>query len=278
MIGMNHLFFVFTAIALMFPLHGRRGQTAVCGCDAAVCCPDTAVTERSGQRKEFQVNGATFVMIQVKGGSFMMGDSSKRGGMSFREEAPVHQVTLSDYYIGETEVTQALWKAVMNSNPSYFKHNDHPVESVTWDDVHRFIEKLNLLTGKKFRLPTEAEWEYAARGGKKGKGFVYAGSDSIENVVWYDKNSSLKTHPVAQKRANELGLYDMNGNVWEWCEDWYGVYTSNAQTNPTGPATGSERVCRGGSWVSYMRYSQIRFRKELNPKFKSYEVGFRLVL
>ena len=273
---MRRLLFVFAVIAFVFPFQGRRIHSPVCDGTSESCHPDGSVL--SVPKKEFQVNGAKFVMVSVKGGTFMMGDSSKRGGVAFREEFPVHQVTLSDYYIGETEVTQELWKAVMNYNPSYFKNKDYPVESVTWSEVHQFVNKLNQLTGKKFRLPTEAEWEYAARGGKKGRGFLFAGSDTIDNVVWYDKNSNLKTHPVAQKRANELGLYDMSGNVWEWCEDWYGPYTPNAQTNPTGPATGVDRVCRGGSWTSYMRYSQIRFRKDLNPSFKSYEVGFRLVM
>ena len=197
-----------------------------------------------GEDKVFTVNGVSFKMIAVKGGTFQMGNDY------YYAEKPVHQVTLSDYYIGETEVTQELWTAVMGSNPSNFTGNmQRPVEQVSWDDCQTFISKLNQLTGKTFRLPTEAQWEYAARGGNKSKGYTYSGSNEIDEVAWYyDNNSDRTTHPVKTKAPNELGIYDMSGNVDEWCSDWYGSYSSTTQTDPTGPATGFLRVTRGGCW------------------------------
>ena len=199
----------------------------------------------------FTVHGVVFKMVKVAGGTFQMGATSEQGSDAENDEYPVHSVTLSDYYIGQTEVTQELWEAVMGSNPSYFKGNDQrPVEAVSWNDCQEFIEKLNRLTGKNFRLPTEAEWEYAARGGSKSRGYKYSGSNDAKVVAWYDDNSGDKTHPVAQKQSNELGLYDMSGNVYEWCSDRYGRYSSNSQTNPRGASSGSDRVLRGGSWCS----------------------------
>ncbi|MDX2285871.1 MAG: SUMF1/EgtB/PvdO family nonheme iron enzyme [Bacteroidia bacterium] len=186
-------------------------------------------------------------MIRIRGGSFQMGDASS--GQS--DEQPVHRVTLSDFYLGETEVTQAQWRAVMGTNPSYFKDCDQcPVESVSWEEVQEFLRKLNAKTGKTYRLPTEAEWEYAAGGGAAGR-TKWAGTDSessLGNYAWYDANSGGKTHPVKQKQPNALGLYDMSGNVWEWCQDWYGSYGASDISNPAGPASGSVRVDRGGSW------------------------------
>ena len=180
--------------------------------------------------------------------------------------------------IGETEVTQELWKAVMGSNPSNFSGTNLPVEWVSWDDCQTFITKLNQLTGRNFRLPTEAEWEYAARGGQKSRGYKYAGSNALSDVAWYAENSSRETHPVKQKQANELGLYDMSGNVDEWCQDWYGSYSSNAQTNPTGPSSGSRRVSWGGDWLSSASYCRIASRNNCSPGFRSCFVGFRVVL
>ena len=194
------------------------------------------------------VNGVKFNMVKIKGGTFRMGATSEQSNYD-NDEKPVHSVTLSDYYMGETEVTQELWEAVMGSNPSRFMgDNQRPVERVSWDDCQEFIKKLNQLTGKEFRLPTEAEWEYAARGGKYSRGYKYSGSNNSDEVAWYGTNSGDKTHPIATKKANELGLYDMSGNVLEWCNDWYGDYHSNSQTNPTGPSQGEYRVLRGGSW------------------------------
>ena len=235
----------------------------------------------SYNEQTFRVKGVEFKMIKVEGGTFSMGATSEQTDYD-RDEKPVHSVTLSDYYIGETEVTQELWEAVMGSNPSEFTgNNQRPVEMVSWDDCQKFIKKLNLLTGKEFRLPTEAEWEYAARGGKHNKNYVYkySGSNNHDEVAWYRDNSGSKTHPVKTKKANKLGLYDMSGNVWEWCNDWFGVYQSYSQTNPTGPSTGENRVLRGGSWnypVSCMRVSN-RLRDYSSGDRLSYG-GLRLAL
>ncbi len=226
----------------------------------------------------FTVAGVSFTMVFVEGGTFTMGATSEQGDDADDDEKPTHSVTLSDYYIGETEVTQALWKAVMGSNPSYFKGDNLPVENVSYDDVKTFTTKLNQKTGKTFRLPTEAEWEYAARGGGKSKGYKYSGSNNIDDVAWYEGNSNNKTHPAKTKRPNELGIYDMSGNVWEWCSDKYGAYSSSSQTNPTGPSLGFYRVYRGGSWGYFAWYCRASNR---NYDFLSYLniiLGFRLAL
>lgn len=228
--------------------------------------------------KTFYANGVPFEMVEVRGGTFRMGATSEQGCDAYDWEKPVHSVTLSGYYIGKTEVTQALWKAVMGSNPSYFKGDDLPVENVSWDDCQVFVRKLNSLTGQNFRLPTEAEWEFACRGGNNSLGYKYSGSDNIDNVAWYDGNSGDKTHPVATKSANELGIYDMSGNVWEWCCDWYGDYTSGALTNPKGPESGSLRVIRGGGWNIFARCCRSSFRHFNFPTHRNYILGLRLAL
>ena len=189
-------------------------------------------------------------------------------------------MTLSSYSIGKTEVTQALWQAVMGSNPSYFKGSNLPVENVSWDDCQEFITKLNALTGKTFRLPTEAEWEFAARGGNKSQGFTYSGSNTVDDVAWYFDTSSSTTHPVATKAPNELGIYDMSGSVYEWCNDWYSssYYTSESQTNPTGPDSGSNRVWRGGSWAGDARACRVSNRSSKDPTYRGYWLGLRLAL
>ena len=207
-----------------------------------------------------------------------MGATSEQGSDAESDEKPVHSVTLSDYYIGETEVTQELWTAVMGNNPSYYSGNPkRPVEQVSWNDCQEFIKKLNRLTGKNFRLPTEAEWEYAARGGKKSLGYKYSGSDIAGVVARYEGNSS-STHDVKIKQANELGIYDMSGNVHEWCQDWYGSYSSSSQTNPTGPSSGSYRVARGGSWYDGARFCRVSNRNFNDPDGSDSYYGFRLVL
>ena len=223
------------------------------------------------------VNGITFNMIKVDGGTFTMGATPEQENPHQFEE-PTHQVTLSSYYIGETEVTQELWKAVMGNNPSNFKGDNLPVEEVSWEDCQTFIGKLNDLTGKRFRLPTEAEWEYAARGGKRSNHTQYSGSSNIDDVAWYSGNSGSKTHPVKTKKPNEFGLYDMSGNVNEWCQDWYGSYSSNAQTNPTGPDSGSYRVFRGGTWSIFGWFCRSSFRGNSSPGYRGYGLGFRLAL
>ena len=192
------------------------------------------------------INGvACYSMVFVAGGTFQMGSND-----GYYDEKPVHSVTLSDYYIGQTEVTQELWQAVMSSNPSYYKGAKNPVNYVSWNDCQEFISKLNRLTGGRFRLPTEAEWEYAARGGNKSRGYKYSGSDYLGSVAWYGDNSGSKVHPIGSKSANELGLYDMSGNVFEWCSDRYGDYPSSPQTNPTGASSDLGRVLRGASYYS----------------------------
>ena len=219
-------------------------------------------------------------MVKVEAGTFTMGATSEQGNDALGDEKPAHKVKLTkDYYIGQTEVTQALWQAVMGSNPSKFKGDNLPVETVSWDDCQKFISKLSSLTGSKFRMPTEAEWEYAARGGNKSRGYKYSGSNSIDDVAWYDKTTNDKgTMPVATKAANELGLYDMSGNVLEWCNDWYGVYSSSAQTDPTGPTSGSDRVIRGGCCDIYATHCRVARRSGDWPSFHGSTFGLRLAL
>lgn len=230
----------------------------------------------ASEPKVYTVNGVSFKMIPVEGGTFTMGATAEQGSNANDNEKPTHQVTLSNFSIGETEVTQELWQAVMGSNPSYFSGNQQPVEKVSWNDCQTFITKLNQLTGANFRLPTEAEWEFAARGGNKSLGYKYAGGNTIGDVAWYDNNSSSKTHAVAQKQPNELGLYDMSGNVSERCQDGYGSYGSAAQTNPTGPANASSRVYRGGSWRGGAWYCRVSYRDSGTPTYTFDSVGLRL--
>lgn len=219
------------------------------------------------------VNGVSFKMVRVEGGTFWMGSDEED---AYDNEKPVHQVTLYTFSIGETEVTQELWQAVMGSNPSKFRGSKHPVENVSWEDCQSFIRKLNSLTGRNFRLPTEAEWEYAARGGNKSKGYKYAGGSSLDDVAWYYDNSGDRTHDVATKRANELGLYDMSGNVLEWCQDWYGDYSSGSQTNPKGPSSGINRVFRGGGWLNGARRCRVSDRSHFAPSNRLSNLGLRL--
>ena len=227
--------------------------------------------------REFTVNGVSFQMVEVRGGTFTMGATSEQGDAN-DDEKPTHEVTLSDYYIGKTEVTQALWEAVMGNNPSYFQGKSLPVENISWNDCKTFIVKLNALTGKTFRMPTEAEWEYAARGGSKSRGYKYSGSGNIDEVAWHKDNSEEKTHEVGTKRPNELGLYDMSGNVWEWCNDWYGDYSSASQTNPKGPDSGANRIGRGGGWWYYARGCRCSIRGDFGPDYRNEFLGLRLCL
>ena len=213
-------------------------------------------------------------MVFVEGGTFQMGSNSGE-----EDEKPVHAVTLSAFNIGKYEVTQAQWKAVMGNNPSAFNDCDQcPVERVSWDDVQDFIRKLNTQTGKNYRLPTEAEWEYAAKGGKSSKGFTYSGSNDLNSVAWNTDNSGSKTHIVGSKQANELGVYDMTGNIWELCSDWYGNYNSYSGTNPAGASLGQYRVVRGGSWKSIADISRTANRAGDSPDYRDDGDGFRLVL
>lgn len=227
---------------------------------------------------EFIVDGVLISMIQVEGGTFLMGNNNGEDN-----ESPVHKVNISNFYIGKTEVTQELWEVVMGNNPSHFKGEKRPVERVSWDDCQGFIQKLNKilyseLSGKKFRLPTEAEWEYAARGGKYSKGKAFSGEEDIKKVAWYEENSNKTTHPVAQKQPNELGLYDMSGNVWEWCEDWYDYYNKKTQVDPKGPLYGTDRILRGGGWGSIETFCRVANRDGFGTGSSNNDMGFRLVL
>ena len=231
---------------------------------------------RDFNNQTFTVNGVQFTMVAVKGGTFTMGATSEQGSDAWEDEKPAHEVTLSDYYIGQAEVTQALWEAVMGSNPSDSRGDNLPVEQVSWNDCQEFIRKLNQLTGKQFHLPTEAEWEYAARGGRKSRGYKYAGGNNIGSVAWYDDNSGGRTHPVATKQANELGIYDMSGNVWEWCSDWYDGYQSSSQSDPHGPLLGLGRVDRGGGYYNFAGYCRISCRSVNTPDGRGDNRGLRL--
>ena len=223
-------------------------------------------------------NGISIEMVKVEAGSFNMGATPEMEN-PYDSEKPVHRVTLTNnYYIGKYEVTQALWQAVMGSNPSYFKGDDLPVEKVSWDDCQDFISKLNAMTGKRFRLPSEAEWEYAARGGKKSRGYQYSGSNTLGDVAWYYGNSGPKTHAVGTKQPNELGIYDMTGNVSEWCQDRYGDYSGVPQTNPTGSVDGKFRVNRGGSWMFFARFCRSSFHSSNSSDDREEYLGLRLVL
>ena len=242
--------------------------------------------------RTFNVKGVTFSMVDVEGGTFQMGSDDSD---AISDQQPIHQVTLSSFSIGQTEVTQALWYAVMGQKPTsdgeqwsitYGRGNAYPAYYVSWEDCQEFIAKLNELTGQKFRLPTEAEWEYAARGGNKSKGYKYSGSNTLGDVAWYWDNIPSQTEgdtgygaqPIATKQANELGIYDMTGNVWEWCSDWYGSYTSEAQTNPTGLTSGSRRIFRGGSWNRIAKLCLVSYRGYWYDKYRNMAIGFRLAL
>jgi len=219
------------------------------------------------------INPFLFDFIFVEGGEFIMGDDCVHN-------ATPHKVTVSSFYMQASTVTQELWEAVMGNNPSEVKTwKDNPVTNVIWDDCQKFIKKLNAITGKKYRLPTEAEWEYAARGGKLSKGFKYAGSNDINEVAWYNENSNGKIHPVKEKKPNELGIYDMSGNIWEWCNDWYADYRLNEaySKNPQGPDGGVLKVVRGGSWSNNAVNCLVARRFSWNHDFRFNDEGFRLL-
>ena len=229
-------------------------------------------------QKTFSVGGVQFNMVFVEGGTFTMGCIDSEDSVCNEDELPRHSVTLSSYYIGETEVTQALWKAVMYDNPSMFKGDSLPVENVTYDEILFFITVINQTTGSTFRLPTEAEWEYAARGGANSMGYHFSGSNNIDEVAWYKGNSKVTTHAVKTKKANELGIYDMSGNVREWCSDWKGSYGSAPLTDPTGPEYGGRRIYRGGSWFGEVDLCRVTCRTVTGNSPRSSGLGLRLVM
>jgi len=230
-----------------------------------------------GKGSDFKDEKVGIEMVFVQGGTFRMGCTEEQSDCQDNEK-PVHNVTLSDFYIMKYEITQKQWVQVMGKNPSNFKGDNLPVENVSWNDIRDFISELNIMTGKKYRLPTEAEWEYAARGGNKSKGYKCSGSSVVDKVAWYSDNGGGKTHPIGTKQPNELGIHDMSGNVWEWVNDWYGNYSSANQTNPTGPNTGSSRVNRGGCWYYDARSCRVSSRHNDSPDFRNNNVGFRLGL
>ena len=259
--------------------------------------PEDPVQPTDPDTVTFTVNGVSFTMVAVEGGTFMMGatpeqDTEATDYVSDYEK-PVHEVTLSSYQIGKTEVTQALWVAVMDTLPCWFTpaHGydyipERPVEYVSWNDCQAFIAKLNALTGYTFRLPTEAEWEYAARGGNKSRGYKYAGGNVLDEVAWWNGNagdntgSDRGTHAVGTKAPNELGLYDMSGNVLEWCQDYYGktYYNNSPSENPTGPETGFQRVYRGGCWGGVAYVNRVAYRNGTGPDVTQYHRGLRLAM
>lgn len=228
--------------------------------------------------KSFKVKGVTFDMLMVEGGSYMMGATKEQEQYAHDNEKPVHEVTVSSFYIGKYVVTENLWDAVMyGKKPKNNVSGEEPKTGITWNDAQSFINKLNKITKSKFRLPTEAEWQYAARGGKAGNGFVYSGSDNLSDVGWYDQNASNK-HRVATADPNELGIYDMSGNVIEFCSDYYGSYSAEKQVNPKGPATGNKRVVVGGSYSSGSKLCRVSSRIAMAPDKRYGDCGFRLVL
>lgn len=232
----------------------------------------------NGSSHIFIAHNVMIEMVRVEGGTFTMGTTAEQASDAFSDELPTHKVTLSPFLIGKYEVSQTLWLAVMGENPSVNTGINLPVDNVTWNECQTFITKLNELTGKNFRLLTEAEWEYAARGGNKSKGYKYSGSNNLGDVAWYIDNSNNTSHAMGTKAPNELGIYDMTGNVMEWVSDWKGSYSSGAQTNPTGPDSGTYRVNRGGSYGNVERLSRITNRNSIDPNMSSKTMGLRLCL
>ncbi|MBQ2703342.1 MAG: SUMF1/EgtB/PvdO family nonheme iron enzyme, partial [Alistipes sp.] len=230
--------------------------------------------------------GLSMKMIWVEGGTFTMGATAEQGSDPYDDEKPAHSVTVSSYYIAECEVTQAQWKKIMGTTINDLASSlsltgvgdNYPIYYVTYDEAKEFCSKLSALTGKNYSLPTEAQWEYAARGGKDSKGYKYSGSSTIDEVSWYGSNSGSTAHPVKQKKANELGLYDMSGNIYEWCSDWWtSSYSSGSQIDPTGASTGTLRAKRGGSWVHGQTSSRVSDRGSYTPSSRSNDGGFRVV-
>ena len=215
-------------------------------------------------------------MVYIEAVEFTMGATKEQKGEANSDEKPAHPVVLNCFNLCKYEVTQELWEAVMGDNPSHFKGKNLPVENVSWDDCLKFIMKLNELTGKKYRLPTEAEWEYAARGGSNSMHYKYSGGNSLEYVSWYFHNSMDKTHTVGMMKPNELGLYDMSGNVWEWCQDWYGSYDKKTAYYPTGPIKAYNKVFRGGGYDNGETYCRCSYRNGTAPQNKFKNLGLRL--
>jgi formylglycine-generating enzyme required for sulfatase activity len=240
---------------------------------------DTAAVVPTAARRDTTYNSDGIEMIWVEGGSFIMGCTNEQQKECNDNEKPTRQVTLSGFYIGKYEITQAQWLSLMDSNPSYFPGDSLPVDAINFVDIEEFLQKLNASSGKNYRLPTEAEWEYAARGGHKSKATKFSGAYNVNEVAWYESNSGKRPHPVGTKAPNELGLHDMSGNVYEWCQDWYDDdYTNASKNNPTGPADGTTRVMRGGNWEENAHFDRVSYRADNNPNDRFNSVGFRVVL
>ena len=247
-------------------------------------------TIQSGRDFVETTAGLNMKMVWVEGGEFLMGGTSEQGSSASDDEQVIRRIRLDSYYIGECEITQEQWAKVMGTSiqqqagkagqSSYRGIGpDYPMYYVSWEEAQAFCQELSRMTGRTYCLPTEAQWEYAARGGKKADGSKYSGSWSIDVVAWYNDNSGSSTHPVKNKRANSLGLYDMSGNVREWCSDWYGsVYNVNETNNPTGPSAGSYRVLRGGSWNGNAQCCRVSYRDLNSPGYRHYYIGFRVVV
>ncbi|MDE5998983.1 MAG: formylglycine-generating enzyme family protein [Bacteroidaceae bacterium] len=261
---------------------GQPGRT--------ITLPNGYTSRSSGMDLVETVAGLNMKMVYVEGGDFLMGATSEQGSEGYDNEQVIRRVKLDSYYIGECEITQAQWGCIMGTSvqqqASKAGYSDfggigpeYPMYYVSWEEARAFCQELSRMTGRTYCLPTEAQWEYAARGGNKGDGTKYSGSWSIDAVAWYDGNSDSSTHPVKTKRANGLGLYDMSGNVWEWCSDWYGnSYNANDTNNPTGPSTGSGRVLRGGGWNNNARYCRVSYRYNRAPGSRFCDNGFRVVV
>ena len=245
---------------------------------------DTVIpSDNSQQSQQCIIQNLIANMVRVEGGTFTMGATSEQGNEAYDEEKPEHQVTVSSFSIGKYEVTQEEWQAVMDSLPpdmrdlnAEFFGAKHPVVCMSWTECQEFIRRLNKKTGRHFRLPTEAEWEFAARGGVKSNHYKYSGSNNLDEVAWLIDNSDGHTHAVGGKQANELGLYDMSGNVWEWCQDRFGNYRSRSQTNPAGPSSGSTRILRGGSWDADVEFCRVAYRAFYPTYMLGYHLGLRL--
>ncbi len=267
---------------IIFVMFGNKNDTSDSNFDSIESKVSSETPPQNGSEKLSKSSSGAIIqrlinnMVYVQGGTFTMGATSEQGSDADSDEVPTHQVTLSSFFIGKYEVTQGEWLAVMGHNPSEFKGLKRPVEQVSWNDCQEFIRKLNNMTGKRFRLPTEAEWEFAARGGNSSRGYKFAGGDNLDRVAWYYNNSGGRTHDVGQKSPNELGLYDMSGNVYEWCQDWYDSYSSSSQSNPTGPSSGSYRVSRGGSWSFNAWLCRVSCRSSFSPGFMLDSLGLRL--
>jgi formylglycine-generating enzyme required for sulfatase activity len=264
---------------------GAVGKWQVAGFDKSITwavLTEPVFSQLIGENIQFKIKASyqdkdDIKMVWVEGGSFMMGSNEGE-----EDEKPIHKVTLKGFYMGKYEVTQEQWQKVMGNNPSKFSGCPKcPVEQVSWDEIQVFIKKLNTQTGKSYRLPTEAEWEYAAKGGNNYSSYKYSGSDSIDEVAWYANNFgniNQPTHPIGSKNANVLGLYDMSGNVWEWCSDWYDetYYQYSIKSNPEGGLNGNRRVVRGGSWSGGTDNCRLAYRSSFEPNDSHFILGFRL--